>query len=60
MKERLEAVIKLTTTNGAQTQEIFNLYKQLVNPQFLGCARCRASVRQAHQGLKVYYKQNYG
>lgn len=60
IKNRLEMVINLTNATPPQTQEIFSLYKQLLNPQFFGCATCPASVRQAHSNIKEYYINNYG
>ena len=59
-KTRLEAVVKLTSSTPQQTQEIFKLYRELMNPQFVGCATCSASVKQAFTNIKQYYQTNYG
>ena len=60
IKERLEGVIKLTKASGPQIQEIFNLYKELMNSKFVGCSSCPSSVRQAHTNIKQYYQTHYG
>jgi hypothetical protein len=60
MKEQLEKVMKYNRVGPVETGEIFMLYKMLVNPSFLSCSSCPSSIRQAHKGLKEYYKQNYG
>ncbi len=60
IKTRLEAVKNLAKATPQQTQEIFNLYRELMNPQFIGCSTCSASVQQAFKNIKVYYNKHYG
>ena len=59
IKIRLEAVKDLTKATPQQIQKIFILYRELMNPKFVGCSTCTASVKQAFTNIKQYYQTNY-
>jgi hypothetical protein len=59
-QEQLKEVVSWSKATPNRITTIFKYYKELMNPSFNGCSKCPSSIRQAHNGLKAYYKNNYG
>lgn len=56
--ELLETVVHFKKrVTGGQIDQIYNVYRRLLNPKASGCATCASQVRHAHQSCVQLYEK---